>query len=140
MTRKRHVKAAHADTDPLSAIETPSRCLSGGRERPAPMVNARSVVCRFPAGLPQTQALCLQTLLPLHRLPHPPQLASSVLRLTQSPPQLVGRVAGQHFARALPAQSPLHPAQTDPVAHALPQLPQLASSVLTLVQVPPQFC
>ena len=90
--------------------------------------------------VPQTQTPCLQTLAPPHCLPQLPQLASSVLMLTQTPLQFVRFVVGQHLATGFPAQAPLHTAHTDPVAHWLPHCPQLASSVLTLTQAPQFFC
>jgi len=58
--------------------------------------------------------------------------------LTQTPLQFVRLAVGQHLAIALPPQSPRQTAQIDPTTHCLLHCPQLASSVLRLLHVPPQ--
>ena len=115
---------------------TPATELGKGSVGALPPVSGSCPTDRAP---PQTQVPCLQTLLPVQCPPQRPQLASSLLRLTQTPRQFVRFVVGQHLAIGFPAQALLHTAHTDPVAHWLPHCPQVATSVLTLVQARPQF-
>jgi hypothetical protein len=64
-----------------------------------------------------------------HAIPHPPQLAGSLLVLVHAPEQLVR--PAPHEAAQVP------PPQICPEAHARPHIPQLALSVWRLLQVVP---
>ncbi|MDB4932998.1 MAG: hypothetical protein JWM10_5482 [Myxococcaceae bacterium] len=61
-----------------------------------------------------------------HGALHPPQFAASVCVFVQRPPQVTSRAAQRHVALA----------QCVPIAHADPQLPQLASSVVRATSQP----
>jgi hypothetical protein len=67
---------------------------------------------------------------PVHRMPQPPQLFSSELKLVHWPPQEVKAV---QFWRQLP---PMHDC---PAGQAVPQVPQFCGSVVVLVQTPVQL-
>lgn len=65
---------------------------------------------------------------PAHIFSHWPQLVGSVWGSTQAPLQFC--VAVGQFSAQLP------PLQTSPLLHACPQAPQLAGSLLVLMQAP----
>lgn len=68
-----------------------------------------------------------------HAVPQAPQLASSLVRSTQVPPQQVSDA---------PQTEPPHvhvpPTHVSPLAQAFPQVPQLAESVWISTQTPEQ--
>lgn len=70
-----------------------------------------------------------------HTTPQPPQFARSPLRLTHAPPGHGNVPAPPHCARHCGAQEGQSRPHDDPGAHALPQRPQLASSIMSVVQM-----
>jgi hypothetical protein len=77
----------------------------------------------------QTQAPAMQTLPPVHAMPHPPQLFTSVAVLMQAPAQLVVPV-GHEVVHVI--------AHTCIDVHIVPQSPQFWGSVLVSTHTPPQ--
>jgi hypothetical protein len=82
-----------------------------------------------PAG--QTHAPVTQAAVAGQAVAHPPQLSGSICSFTHDVPHWVS-VAG-HIVRHVP------PEHSEPVMQGDPQAPQFAASVVTSVQVPPQF-
>jgi len=77
----------------------------------------------------QAQTPAMHTLPPVHAMPHPPQLFTSVIVLTQAPVQLV----------VPPGHMVVHVIEHTCVAvHIVPQAPQFWGSVAVSTQIPPQ--